>query len=173
MGKFNDLQNSPECIWRNYCISHAVTETLLHSDTKHILDLGCNIGSVLLDIERILPGAVFTGVDHVNYLDNMKVDVYDFFQQDVKSFVMEGNKCYENYYDLTICSWILVHLKLDKKKGHFYKKLCKLSKYLVTFENEIQMGYKPTEYISSKEIRHDTFRFNDQYTYELRVFENC
>jgi len=166
MSKFEDLHMTPIVRARGYCIAHAVAETLIPDRLNNIVDIGCNIGNVLKDVQRIMPNAKFTGIDRGDYRSKLAVEM-DFYLDDAVHWVLNTDKT----FDLTICAWILVHLGIEE--GHpFWNKLSNLSRFLLTFENENQAKTNYKELfgrLRMTEIRHDEFEIVENI-YHLRVF---
>lgn len=167
MMKFVDHYKTAEVRGRYYCISHAVAEVLSKQKSRKIIELGCHVGQNCKDIVRILDNVNYTGVDWKKYVDEYMKPM-EFILSDVIGYVYNTN----DKFDLTLCSWILVHLK--NVDDSFWDKLAELSTYLVTYENEVQQKRNLKTLFESHgliEIRHDTFNVFEN-VYEMRTFKN-
>jgi len=174
MPRFRDTHILPPGRARTFAVAHAVVETIIKyklgdTDPVKILDIGCNVGDMQVDIQRIYPREIqFTGVDYGDF-DTQLVSPMKFVLSDVKDFMAIS----EGGFGLTLCAWILVHLAAPPDDP-FWMRLITQSEYLVTFENEGQLGFSLEDHfrrLGSIQIRHDAIELGG-FLYDLRVFKN-
>jgi hypothetical protein len=141
-----------------------------------IIDLGCNKGHLLADIKKKYINTIFTGVDYCNFINDLQLQM-NYIYDGVFNYVYNT----DHKYDITICSWILCHIsEINQNRNnisnlslwHFWAKLNKLSKYLVTFENERLLYFSLFDQMSEKYCQQIyTSKYVDKHEYILRIFQ--
>jgi hypothetical protein len=151
-------------IRRKYIVNEIVKLNKIYK-INSILDLGCNQGYLIKEIKDYIKDLMIVGVDQYNY--NLQTN-FIFIKDNIINFVNNTNV----YFDLTLCIWIIEHLKNNEISDKFFLNLSCMSKYLLTFTNDNLINYNLVDkllWCELKLINEKDIKIGN--TYKLRLFE--